>query len=154
MKRVRIALRAIAVLVSMLASASPAQTATPAPRVVVGLEPQSYLVERLAGNAVEITVLIEAGRSPHTYEPSPREVAEISRAAVLVTSGMPFEKNLIEKIRALRPDLRVVPAPVQIRDEGAAHTPHDPEHAGCADGDPHFWLDPGVALEACGAHRR
>ena len=37
--------------------------------VLVSIAPQKFLLERIAGKAVEVTVLVRPGSDPHVYEP-------------------------------------------------------------------------------------
>ncbi len=41
--------------------------------------PQKYFVERIAGNSAEVHVLVPPGRSPATYEPTPKQVTALGR---------------------------------------------------------------------------
>ena len=41
-------------------------------QVLVSIAPQRFMVERIAGDAVETTVLLPPGAAPETYEPTPR----------------------------------------------------------------------------------
>lgn len=123
--------------------------------VVVSILPQAYFVERIGGSRVDVEVLIQPGQSPHTYEPTPRQMAHLGRARVYFTTGLSFEKRFIDKIAGIYPDLRIVDTRegVPLRYFGereAAHEPHDAEefqaHEEEAAGapDPHVWLDPAL----------
>lgn len=107
-------------------------------RVTVGIAPQAYLVDQLGGELVTTDVLIRPGQSPHQYEPTPKQVAAVMQSALLVATGMPFEKQLAAKVRATHKGLQIVDPPIV----PAAHDDHDYQHG---DADPHFWLDPGLA---------
>ena len=51
-----------------------------APVIAVSILPQGYLLGRIAGDRVRPLVLVGAGQSPHAYEPTPRQMAELSAA--------------------------------------------------------------------------
>jgi len=116
---------------------------------VVSILPQAYFVERVGGPYVDVEALVQPGQSPHTYEPTPRQVARLGEAKVYFTIGIPFEQALLRKIDPGLANLRVVDTRrgVKLRamadaDVGSGpQADHDEdEYAGAAD--PHIWLDP------------
>ncbi len=120
------------------------------PLVAVSVLPQSYFVERIAGDSFEVLTIVGPGQSPHAYEPSPRQMADLSRAAAWFTVGVEFEHALEPKISALYPELRLVDTTEGIRyrsleahgheEEGhEAEGDHEDEH-GDEGIDPHVWL--------------
>jgi len=107
----------------------------PRPVVAVTVAPLAWFVERLAGDAVEVAVLVPPGASPETFEPSVRERRSLDRATLLVEVGHPafaLEAVWVAPLVRDRHDLRITPA----------WSPDDGE-----DGDPHVWLSPAVALD-------
>ncbi|MDP8222852.1 MAG: zinc ABC transporter substrate-binding protein [Candidatus Lernaella stagnicola] len=110
--------------------------------VFVSIVPQKYFVERVGGEEVSVAVLVGPGRSPATYDPTPAQMARLSRAAVLFRIGVPFENRLMTKIPTVCPNLRIVDTRRGVKllamEEDHGHDDgHD--HAGM---DPHIWLDP------------
>ena len=77
-------------------------------KVCVSILPQAYFVERVGGSHVDITVLVKPGQSPHTYEPTPKEIAALSEAKAYFTIGVPFEAALVEKAKSALPGLLIV----------------------------------------------
>lgn len=126
--------------------------------VFVSIQPQKYFVERIAGDAAEVSVMVPPGKEPHSYEPTPRQVAALSEADVYFRIGVPFEEAFIPRIERSLEDLPVVDISADIEkrrlaahdhdhgDEGHDHDhegeDHDHDHE--ADGaiDPHVWLGP------------
>jgi zinc transport system substrate-binding protein len=114
------------------------------PLVAVSILPQAEFVRRIAGDRFRVIVLVGPGQSPHSYEPSPRQLAELGRAAVWFTLGLEFEHALESRITALYPGLRVVDisAGIQRRpleahsDEAGAEGDSHPDEGL----DPHTWL--------------
>lgn len=76
--------------------------------VAVSILPQKFFVERIAGERVEVLVVVGEGQSPHSYEPSPRQLERLSRAAFWLLSGTDFEQSLEPKLRNLYPQLSIV----------------------------------------------
>ena len=136
--------------------------ATPAARsegkpnsVFVSIVPQKYFVERVGGDRVSVEVLVGPGQSPATYSPPPKQLARLADADVYFRIGVPFERQLADKIEATFQGLRIVDTHEGIQRRSLPHHEHA-EHAagdhGAADAhqhahdeaepDPHIWLDP------------
>ncbi|MBN1433918.1 zinc ABC transporter substrate-binding protein [Candidatus Fermentibacterales bacterium] len=122
--------------------------------VVVSLLPQRYFVERLgAGRTGSVHVLVSPGHSPATYEPTPGDIATVSRADVYFTIGVPFEQAWVPRIASASPGLAIVPTHSGIDRRSIERWSSDgPESAGSPDGehdhggmpDPHVWLSPAL----------
>lgn len=118
------------------------------PRVVfVSIPPQKFIVDRIAGGRMETHVLITPGQSPHTFTPEPRQIADLSRASLYFTIGIPFEETVTAKAAGQNRGLRFVDMGRGVaRAEEAEHDlGHDDEH-GQGELDPHIWLDPRNAI--------
>lgn len=110
--------------------------AAPLP-VFVSILPQKYFVERVAGKQVVVSVMVEAGQSPETYEPTPRQMVALSQARLYFSIGVPFENTWMKRIKDANPALRVVPM-----QRGIALLPLIGP-SGEPDGtDPHVWTSP------------
>lgn len=146
--------RALAALFVYSALASPAAFAaggTEGPErktVVVSILPQAYFVERIAGGRFAPVVLVGPGQSPHSYEPTPRQMAELSKTAAWLRIGIDFERGLAPKIAAAYPALRIVDVTAGARFRRLEAHGHEGEESD-ADGrageeaggiDPHVWL--------------
>jgi zinc transport system substrate-binding protein len=107
--------------------------------VFVSIPPQAFVVERLARGAVQVEVLLPPGASPATYEPTPKQMAALDRSQLYLQIGAPFEGPVLDKIRVLMPELRIVNCRegVELEPMAGGH-----EHGGALL-DPHIWLDPG-----------
>ena len=108
-------------------------------RVVVSIPPQAYFVQRIAGERVEVDVLVGPGQNPHTFSPTHRQMARLSEARAYFRVGVPFEQTVLARIAEGRRGLRVV-------DTHEGPVREDPGHAH-AEGelDPHTWLSPRLA---------
>ena len=98
-------------------------------KVVVTILPQAEFVEKVGGNMVEVIVMVPPGASPHTYEPTPRQLIEVSEADIYfqVGSGIDFERSFMRKIIEVNRRMLVVNCSEGIK---------------IVDGDPHVWLSP------------
>ncbi|MCK5378021.1 MAG: zinc ABC transporter substrate-binding protein [Acidobacteria bacterium] len=123
--------------------------------VVVSILPQQEILHRIGGSEVSVTVLILPGRSPATFEPSPRLMASVLGNDLLLPLGLPFERTVIARIHDLEPDLPICHgSPTVVMEAGsstAEATHHDHQdrqgHDHSEGPDPHFWLDPHLTIE-------
>ena len=116
--------------------------------VFVSILPQVYFVKRIGGDSVSVNVLVGPGQSPATYEPTPKQMTKLAQSKIYFTIGVPFEKQLLSRIKAVTKDLKIVDTRKDIA-IGATATPKSPQEAGNQDiyhdhgnTDPHTWLDP------------
>lgn len=115
-------------------------------RVVVSIPPLEGLCRPLLPDDAEVRVLVQAGRSPHGFEPTPSDIAAIGRADLVVLVGMGIESPLPASARSGERVLVMADA-LGIDEGGAqAHADHDHAHAE-GDADPHLWLDPVLVEE-------
>lgn len=151
------------VLGASLALAAPAQAKLLA---AVSIAPQAYFLKQIAGDRVEAVVMVPAGADAHTYEPRPRQLAELGKAAVYFAVGVDFENAWLPRFAAVNPKMAIVHTDAGIEKMpmlGHDHDGHDDldtqaktGHADAAkageghedhDGepDPHVWLSPRLA---------
>ena len=107
--------------------------------VFVSIPPQAFLVNWLAGDVVQVEVLLPPGASPATYEPTPKQMAALDRSQLFLQIGTPFEGPVLAKIADLMPELRVVDCRIGVELEPIGGGGHD---HGSGLLDPHIWLDP------------
>ncbi|WP_372847428.1 metal ABC transporter solute-binding protein, Zn/Mn family, partial [Pontiella sp.] len=111
------------------------------PLVFVSIPPLAGLLREIAGDRLDIRTLVGQGQSPHSYEPTARQLAALGEADLLFTIGVPYEKSLLNKIKPLYPDLEIVATDSRIERRSMPH-----EHHGEActhdhgEKDPHVWL--------------
>ncbi len=114
--------------------------------VFAGIPPQAHFVERIGGDNVSVSVLVQAGQEPHTFEPTPRQMVALSHARLYFKTGMPFENVVLGKIRDANPDLTVIDTAKGIDKrriaEGEDVSGDHHEGHGEEDLDPHVWLSP------------
>ncbi len=95
--------------------------------VFVSIVPQKYFVQQIGGDLVDVQFMVQPGASPATYEPKPKQMADLSRAKIYFSVGVPFENAWLKKIATANPDMKVVRTDQGIRKVGL---------------DPHIWLSP------------
>jgi zinc transport system substrate-binding protein len=141
----------LALLCSLLGCTRSAEE-SPAPRdagpirVFVSIPPLAYCAERIGGERVAVSVLVAPGQSPERYDPTPRDVATLSRAQLFLGIGLPFERPLLERVSALSKGVAVVDLREGLtlrRMRGDEIGAEERDHAGHEGApDPHIWLDP------------
>jgi len=104
-------------------------------KVFVTVPPQKYVVQAVGGPRVVVSVLVPPGTDPHIYEPRPRQMVELSRAAVYFAIGYPFERAWLPKVSKDLPRLSIVRM-----EAGLERTPAPGEGPG--EKDPHVWTSP------------
>lgn len=112
---------------------------------VVTIAPIKHIVEQITCGDFDIAILVPQGASPETFEPTPKQVAELHDARLVFTTGlMEFERSLLGEVEGnhlidLSRDIRVI--------EGSCshhhhHDHHDHHHSHNHSVDPHIWTSP------------
>lgn len=110
------------------------------PHVLVSVAPHKFFVEKIAGDTVSIGLMVPAGASSHTYEPTPKQTLAASKADIWFTIGESFEARASRSLLAHNPSLQLV----DLR-QGLDMITADPYSGACccchASGqDLHIWL--------------
>ena len=111
-------------------------------RVYVTIEPQRYFVNRIAGDLAQVSVLVPPGSEPHSFEPKPRQMAELARTGLYFSIGLETEDIWLKRIRAANPQLKVVATDRGIKKMAMGVQPGHAGHRQAAGADPHVWLAP------------
>lgn len=135
----------LGVMVVTAGCAAPDPSADGVVRVVAGFYPLQYLAEQIGGGQISVTSLTQPGVEPHDLELSPRQVAAVADADLVVYVGgfQPAVDQATHQEAAdrafdvanavpLRPAVSVDAQPGEDVDDAAAE----------GDKDPHIWLDP------------
>lgn len=113
--------------------------------LTVSLLPQQFFVERIGGQQVKTIVLVPPGKSPATYEPTPKQMEAVAASRLVLRIGVPFENAWLPRLAQLAPAAKVV----DLRD-GLTLRPVDlPPGAALGAGgglDPHVWLAPPLVM--------
>jgi zinc transport system substrate-binding protein len=107
--------------------------------VAASIAPLADFARQVGGDHVGVITLVPPGASPHTFEPTPSQVAQMARARVLALNGVGLEYwagRLIEGVD--NPKLVVVDT-----SQGIDILERDGNGPG---GNPHIWLDPQNAV--------
>ncbi|MFV0421349.1 metal ABC transporter solute-binding protein, Zn/Mn family [Oleidesulfovibrio sp.] len=105
--------------------------------VMVSIVPQQYVLEKIAGETVDVSVMVNPGASPATYEPKPAQLAALSKASMYFSIGVPFEAAWLERITSANKHLTMVAMDSHISKIAMAAHSHGPEETGNAKHDEH-----------------
>lgn len=109
---------------------------------LVSIQPYAYFIEQIAGESINTMVLIPPGTTPHVYDPTPRQMAEISNVDIYFYNGnLNFEQAWITKLRNNYPKLALVNFNQGI-ELLHGHECNNPDHHHDHGVDPHTWLSP------------
>ena len=123
------------------------------PVVVVSIAPEKTFVEKIAKDKADVTVMVEAGDSPHSYEPKASEMIAISKADVYFSIGVDFENAWLNRFKSQNQKLLFVNVSDNVPKIAMAEHHHEGEHEAKGDHheglDPHTWTSPAnVAIMA------
>ncbi len=106
--------------------------------VAVSIGPEEQWVNAVGGDKVNVTLMVPPSADPHTYEPLPGQLKQISNAKMYAEIGSPleFETNYMNKIEAANPNMLIVNC-----SEGVTLIPNTAENESDTM-DPHDWNDP------------
>lgn len=129
------------------------------------IPPQEELITAVTGDTAHVIVMVPPGASPHTFEPSPSQIATLESADLYIAlgSGIEFENRWLDRIRGMYPHLKIVnlsenlsllPAEDHTHEEDLHveqvhedHDEHEQQEGHGADAhkhegglDPHVWL--------------
>lgn len=135
------------ILLSLFMSILLASCSTPPPQaidsgklnVVATTSIVADVVSQVGGDLVDVQILLPIGTDPHSFDPTPQDIAKIADAYIVFANGAGLEaflENLLESAGAEEKIIEV--------SEGITLLVHpsvdeDDDHA---QGDPHTWTDP------------
>lgn len=112
------------------------------PTVLVSVAPYKFFVEKIAQDTVTVILMVPAGASSHTYEPTPKQMANASKGDIWFLLGEPFEKKATLALKSHKPSLRLIDMRQEINPIADSCCCHG-THSGM---DPHIWLSPKLAM--------
>ncbi len=125
--------------------------------IFASILPQRFFIKKIAGDRYDVRIIVREGESPATYEPAPHQMAELSKAKVYFSIGVPFEKAWLHRIAGAGKKMLLVDTSEsitkrQVKDhsqiiksiEGAVGKT-DSSHKHLKD--PHIWLDPLLVIK-------
>jgi zinc transport system substrate-binding protein len=101
--------------------------------IIVSVMPQKGIVDKISG--VNSSVLIRPGYSPHTYEITPSQIKEVSKANMFFKMGMIFDDKLEDKITSSNKKIKIfnMTNGIKLRESGCGNIHHNSN-------DMHVWM--------------
>lgn len=104
--------------------------------VAVSILPQKTFVKKIAGDLVDIVLLVPPGYSPANYEPAPKEMKQFSNASLYFSIGVPTEEaNIMPRAKEME-ELEIVNLNEKVAESYPERKLFSRER------DPHIWLSP------------
>ena len=108
--------------------------------IVVSILPQISFVKAIGGSLVNVSAMVQPGDSPHTYEPKPSQMKEISKADIYFAIGVEFENAWLQRFANQNKNMLIVNLDKGIKKEPMPTFDGKNEISG--EKDPHIWMSP------------
>lgn len=107
------------------------------PTVIVSVAPHKFFVEKIAGDTTQVYLMVPAGASAHSYEPTPRQMMQAGKADIWFIIGETFETRAIQALQSHKPALKLINL-----QQGLNLITDEQSRCRCCPGsvDLHFWL--------------
>lgn len=120
-----------------------AQESSGKPYVLVSVAPHKFFAEKIAGDTLIVELMVPAGASSHTFEPTPKQMLNASHADIWFQIGEGFEPRASRALMSHNSGMQLVDLRkgldlIYDSDCSKGHCHHCAAHADCVD--PHFWL--------------
>ena len=135
------------------------------PIVSTTIMPTKFFIEQIAGNELEINVMVPSSADPHTYEPKPSQMKMLEKSDLYFEVGVEFDEIWLKKIAPDFKNVKFIKTQENIEKiamnshhehgdhdhekdhdghDHEKHAEHKHEHDEHDHGnlDPHVWLDP------------
>ncbi|MCX8059252.1 MAG: zinc ABC transporter substrate-binding protein [Spirochaetes bacterium] len=75
--------------------------------IYTSIEPIKYLIDFISNNKIEVKTIINKNFEPHTFEVLPKDLEKLAQASVYLSTNLPFETIIIEKIKRTNSNLLI-----------------------------------------------
>ncbi len=110
--------------------------------IVVSILPQQTFVEKIGGNKVSVSTMVRPGSEPHSYEPKPSQMKNISKADIYFPIGLEFENTWLAKFATQNKKMKFIEMAkdIELLKMAGHHHHHDSHESTHADEDsPYEW---------------
>ncbi|MBQ8540716.1 MAG: zinc ABC transporter substrate-binding protein [Clostridia bacterium] len=114
-------------------------------RITATLFPQYDFARQIGGDKVDVTLLLPAGQESHLYDPSPADMAKISKSDLFIYTGDAMEGWAGNIASSVGGNVKVLDVSSNIDLFSHGEEEHEHEHSL----DPHIWLDFDNAKKMC-----
>ena len=118
-------------------------------KIVTTIFPLAEMAKQVAGDEAKVYLLLKPGRSPHTFEPTPKDLMNLISADVVVRAGFGLEPWLDKLLQAPGSGNRVIVDLSSAIKEPLYYAGDKTHHHAKGEGakNPHFWLDPVLMVD-------
>jgi len=117
---------------------------------IVSILPQQTFVKAIGGDKVNVSLMVQPGNSPHTYEPKPSQMVSVAKAELYFAIDVEFEHVWLPKFTSLNAKISVIDLSKGIEKHAMSsgghtcdvHGEHDHHEADNSAKDPHIWTSP------------
>ena len=145
-------IRKLIVLLALVAVACGKKADSGKPKIAVSIFPLYDVARRIAGDRLDVLLILPPGKSEHNYDPTPKEMAKLAGAKLAIAVGLDMDTWVETIIKGAAPDAKIVHAgdsvktmPIDVEPVGEAEA-HKGEAPDADDKpgapDPHVWMDP------------
>lgn len=127
-------------------------------KVMTTFYPVYYLAQRIAGDKMDVEMLLDGNQDPHDYESSARDAATVQQSDVFIYQDDEMEHFVSDMVKLLdtskttivksTENIELLAGDAHEHEEGEEHEDHedheDHEHGHSHEFDPHTWMDPMV----------
>lgn len=108
--------------------------------IFVSIAPLKPIVEAIVGDDFSVEVLVPAGASPETFEPTPKQFIALNESIMVLSTGLlDFEKSILQRVHDQSKVINLSQGIATIA--GSCSHTHHGKH--CHHGvDPHIWCSP------------
>ncbi|KAA6227255.1 MULTISPECIES: metal ABC transporter solute-binding protein, Zn/Mn family [unclassified Campylobacter] len=116
------------------------------PTISVSIEPQAFLVQKIAKDSVNINVIIPKNIDEHSFEFKPSNIKTLEQSDIYFTIDLEFERVFLDKFKDNFKNLLIVDMQENISLMSSKHERHEhkahSDHKDHENLDIHTWLDP------------
>jgi ABC-type Zn uptake system ZnuABC Zn-binding protein ZnuA len=110
--------------------------------VIATLFPQYDFIREIAKDNVNVTLLLPPGVESHSFEPTPQDIAKISKSDLFVYTGKymePWAQKIIDSLSGKKTQIVDTSKGIELMDETSHHEEHEEGNHENAEGDAFEW---------------
>ncbi|HEY5511948.1 MAG TPA: zinc ABC transporter substrate-binding protein [Prolixibacteraceae bacterium] len=132
----------ILILIPVMFACNTAQKKPIEKIVFASILPLQYFTDQITGKSYTCEVMVPPGVGPETYNPTPRQMAEMSKAGAYFANGfLGFEEAYLDKFQSINPGLAFINTSTGVElIHAEGHNHGDQQHEKGVD--PHTWSSP------------
>jgi zinc transport system substrate-binding protein len=112
--------------------------------VFAGIPPVAGLAEQIGADKIVVHTLLSPGENPHTFQPSPKQMALLAESDLYLKVGLTFEERILQKFPVTQKRMTIIDLGAGIERRKLTEADEVQDHSGHshAQTDPHIWISP------------